>query len=101
MTTNAGKKKRKQEHFPEIVYVFGDFGNNIGRKETNAGKNTQTQTKRASSQSLETLLADEARFELAEGVTLTRFRGVLLRPLGHSSILRKLQNAERNATFQL
>ena len=31
------------------------------------------------------LVADEARFELAEGVALTRFRGVLLRPLGHSS----------------
>lgn len=30
-------------------------------------------------------MADEARFELAEGVALTRFRGVLLRPLGHSS----------------
>lgn len=29
--------------------------------------------------------ADEARFELAEGFALTRFRGVLLRPLGHSS----------------
>ena len=29
--------------------------------------------------------ADEARFELAEDFTLTRFRGVLLRPLGHSS----------------
>ena len=65
------------------------------QKYTNANK------KRASSDLLETLLADEARFELAEGVTLTRFRGVLLRPLGHSSILRKLQNAERNATFQL
>ena len=36
----------------------------------------------------ETLMADEARFELAEGVALTRFRGVLLRPLGHSSIRR-------------
>lgn len=33
------------------------------------------------------LRADEARFELAEGVALTRFRGVLLRPLGHSSVL--------------
>lgn len=32
------------------------------------------------------LLADKARFELAEGFALTRFRGVLLRPLGHLSI---------------
>ena len=31
------------------------------------------------------VVADEARFELAEGFALTRFRGVLLRPLGHSS----------------
>ena len=30
--------------------------------------------------------ADRARFELAEGFALTRFRGVLLRPLGHLSI---------------
>lgn len=33
------------------------------------------------------LLADKARFELAEGFALTRFRGVLLRPLGHLSIV--------------
>ena len=26
-----------QEHFPEIVYTFGDFGNKCGIKETNAG----------------------------------------------------------------
>mgnify|MGYP006891335804 CR=1 FL=1 len=32
-------------------------------------------------------LADKARFELAEGFALTRFRGVLLRPLGHLSIV--------------
>ena len=32
------------------------------------------------------LHADKARFELAEGFALTRFRGVLLRPLGHLSI---------------
>ncbi|RFD76444.1 hypothetical protein AXE75_03870 [Gardnerella vaginalis] len=44
--TNAGKKKRKQEHFPDIVYVFGDFGNNIGQKETNTGENKQTLTKK-------------------------------------------------------
>ena len=31
--------------------------------------------------------AVEARFELAEGVALTRFRGVLLRPLGHSTMV--------------
>jgi cytochrome c5 len=33
------------------------------------------------------LSAVEERFELSEGVTLTRFRGVLLRPLGHSTIV--------------
>ncbi|MFW0893734.1 hypothetical protein ACJV45_01720 [Gardnerella sp. Marseille-Q9181] len=38
--------KQKQEHLPEIVYVFGDFGNKHGIKETNAGKNTQTRTKK-------------------------------------------------------
>ena len=40
-------------------------------------------------------LADKARFELAEGFALTRFRGVLLRPLGHLSIV-LLENKQLN-----
>ena len=42
--------------------------------------------KRGSESNSEPRRADRARFELAEGVALTRFRGVLLRPLGHSSM---------------
>ena len=39
-----------------------------------------------------TLFAVEERFELSEGETLTRFRGVLLRPLGHSTIASRKSN---------
>lgn len=52
-----------------------------------AGTWLQRQTKKVETPLFQPyLLADEARFELAEGFALTRFRGVLLRPLGHSSI---------------
>ncbi|MES5088446.1 hypothetical protein [Gardnerella vaginalis] len=30
-----------QEHFPEIVYTFGDFGNKLGQKETKQEKSLQ------------------------------------------------------------
>ena len=45
--------------------------------------------------------ADEARFELAEDFTLTRFRGVLLRPLGHSSTYDSRNKIARKRNFSI
>ncbi|MFU0543824.1 hypothetical protein [Gardnerella vaginalis] len=39
--------KQKQEHLPEIVYVFGDFGNKHGIKETKTGESTTSRLKRS------------------------------------------------------
>ena len=47
--------------------------------------------KRAPDTNPEPLVAVEERFELSEGVALTRFRGVLLRPLGHSTNITRPQ----------
>jgi hypothetical protein len=47
------------------------------------------------------LSAVEERFELSEGVTLTRFRGVLLRPLGHSTIVTYRNRSPRNTTIAI